>query len=156
MEADRHSKYFMDSSVSRKLVDLIERNAHELALSCMRAINQHACCPTYRAHDQDELYRRFYNVYSQLGKWISREKSKQEIADHYTALGAQRCREGFALSEVIMALILTRRHIWLKVLSEGFIDSALDLNLALELNNRVVLFFDRATYFTSVGFEKEI
>lgn len=154
MEADRHRKPFINYSVSRKLVDLIEGNAQNLTLRCLRDLRTHACCPTYHGYDEDELFDRIFNVYSQLGKWLSRMTSKQEIKDHYTALGKQRRMEGFALSEVIMALIIIRRHIWLKVLSEGFIDSALDLNLALELNNRVVLFFDRATYYTTVGFEQ--
>jgi len=152
LEADRQNKPFVDYSVSRKLVELIERNAHNLTMRCLRDIRTHTCCPTYHDHDEDELYNRIFNVYSQLGKWLSRVTTKQEIANHYTALGQQRRREGFALSEVIMALIIIRRHIWLKVLSEGFIDSALDLNLALELNNRVVLFFDRATYYAALGY----
>ena len=79
---------------------------------------------------------------------------KEDIAEYYTALGKQRSKEGFALSEVIQALIITRRNIWLKVLSEGLLDTVLDHHQALELNNRVVLFFDRAIYFTSLGYEK--
>lgn len=43
---------------------------------------------------------------------------------------------------------------WLKVLAEGLLDTVLDLNQALELSNRVVLFFDRAIYYTTVGYEK--
>ncbi|TFG91783.1 MAG: hypothetical protein E4H15_05165 [Syntrophobacterales bacterium] len=69
-------------------------------------------------------------------------------------MGAQRRKEGFALSEVIQALITTRRYLWLKVLSDGLLDTALDLHKGLDLNNRVVLFFDRAIYFTAKGYEK--
>ena len=65
-----------------------------------------------------------------------------------------RCREGFALSEVIQALLVIRRVLWFKVQSDGFLDTALDLNMALALYNRVLLFFDRAIYFTSLGYEK--
>ncbi len=68
--------------------------------------------------------------------------------------GRQRHGEGFALSEVLEALILTRRHLWLLVLSEAFLDTALDLQQALDLNARAVLFFDRAMYFTALGFEE--
>jgi hypothetical protein len=69
-------------------------------------------------------------------------------------MGGQRRKEGFALSEVISALIVTRRHIWLKVLSDGVLDTALHLNQALELNNRVLLYFDRAIYYSAVGYER--
>ena len=81
-------------------------------------------------------------------------ETKEEIAEHYTALGAQRKREGFKASEVIQALIIIRRHLWLKILAEGFIDNVLELNQALALNNRVILFFDRAIHYTIKGYEE--
>ncbi len=142
-------------SVSHKLVNLIERNADELTMDWLRDIKQHPSTPTYRGYDDNKLYDRAFRVYSQLGKWISRETTKQEIAGHYEALGAERRREGFALSEVIQAIICTRRHLWLKIMAEGLIDNVLELNQAMELNNRVVLFFDRAIYYTILGYEKE-
>ena len=150
MESYKTSYHFL---VSQKLVDLIEKNADELTLNWLRDIKQHTGTPTYHTYDENELYDRAFRVYSQLGKWISRETTKEEIAAHYKALGAERRREGFALSEVIQALICTRRHLWLKILGEGLIDNVLELNQAMELNNRVVLFFDRAVYYTILGFE---
>jgi hypothetical protein len=141
--------------ISQKLVELIERSADQLTTKWLEDVRKRPETPTYHTFDPDRLYRRAHLVYSQLGKWISYETSKEDIAAYYTALGAQRRREGFALSEVIQALILTRRYIWLKVLSDGFLDTALDLHKAMELNNRVILFFDRAIYYTAVGYEKE-
>ncbi len=148
------SKYFAHITVSKKLVDLIENNAHELTTRCIDNLLEHEYTKTYCTYDGDKLYERVYTVYSQLGKWISRKTTKKEIAEHYTALGAQRKKEGFKLSEVIQSLIITRRHLWLKVLAEGFIDNVLELNQALALNNRVILFFDRAIYFTIKGYEE--
>jgi hypothetical protein len=54
---------------------------------------------------------------------------------------------------VIQALLITRRVLWFKVLEDGLLDTALDLHLALDLYNRVLLFFDRATYYLARGFE---
>lgn len=136
-------------------MNLIERNADKLSENLIRDLRQHATTPTYHTYDEKELYERAFNVYSNLGKWISRETTKEDIARHYMALGAQRKKEGFALSEVIQALIIARRHIWLKVQSEGFLDTILDLNQAIELSNRVVLFFDRAIYYTALGYEQK-
>lgn len=137
----------------QRLVDLIEQNADELTRNFMRDVRIHAATPTYHTWDENELYERAYNVYSQLGKWISRETSKEEIAQHYRELGVQRRKEGFSLSEVILAIIKTRRHLWLKILGEGLLDTVLDHSQAMELNNRVILFFDRAIYYTILGYE---
>lgn len=140
-------------AISQRLVDLIERNADELTENYMRDIGKHPGTPTYASFDQKKIHDRAYLVYSQLGKWISRETTKDDIRKYYTELGEERRKEGFAISEVIQALIILRRHVWLKVLSEGFLDTALDLQQALDLNNRVVLFFDRAIYFSAQGYE---
>lgn len=140
--------------ISDNLVKLIERDADQLTNNWLSNIKTHPTTPTYHAYDEKKLYQRAFRVYSQLGKWISRETSKADIEKYYTALGRQRRQEGFALSEVIQALIITRRHVWLKVLSEGFLDTVLDHHQALELNNRVILYFDRAIFFTSLGYEK--
>ena len=136
-------------------MNLIERQANELSKNLIHDLRRHAGTPTYHTYDEKELYDRAFNVFSNLGKWIFRETDKENIAKHYMALGAQRREEGFALSEVIQALIIARRHIWLKVQSEGFLDTILDLNQAMELSNRVVLFFDRAIYYTAIGYEQK-
>jgi hypothetical protein len=141
--------------MSDKLVKLIEKNAKQLSNNWLSDVKKHQHTPTYHTYNEEELYNRAFDVYSRLSKWISRETSKEAICKHFFALGVQRRKEGFAVSEVIQALIITRRHIWLKVMSEGFLDSALDMYKALELNNRVVLFFDRAIHYTAVGYESE-
>jgi RsbT co-antagonist protein rsbRD N-terminal domain len=142
-------------NISDKLVALIEHNADALTKSWIREVKKSSRTPTYAAMDEKKLYKRAVHVYRQLGKWIARDTTREPIARHYIALGRERCQEGFALSEVIEALVLTRRLLWLKVLSEGLLDTALELLKALELNNRTVYFFDRAMYYTAVGFEQE-
>ena len=141
---------------SRDLVQLIEQSAHELTKSCLKDLVTHWGTPTYHTYNEQELYQRAYTVYSQLGKWISRTTSKEDIAHHYMALGAQRRKEGFPLAEVVQALILIRRHLWFKVLRSGFLDTALELHQALDLNNRVLIFFDRAIYYTCKGYEQDM
>jgi len=144
----------MAEVISKRLVELIERNADRLTQEWLVDVKKRPETPTYHGYPDDVLHRRVHDVYRRLGKWISRETTVEEIASVYTALGCQRYREGFAPSEVLEALILTRRHLWLLVMREGFLETALDLQAALDLNARAVLFFDRALYYTAVGFER--
>lgn len=144
---------FFQTPVSRKLVDLIERHADELTSRWLQDVKRHIGTPTYRGYDEKELYNRAYRVYSQLGKWLSQETTKEEIKDYWTSLGQQRRKEGFALSEIVQSLILIRRHLWLKVQSEGLLDTVLDLYQAMELHNRVMVFFDHAIYYAALGYE---
>lgn len=141
--------------LSQRLIDLIEKNADGLTRAWLNDVRKHPDTVTYHRFDEKMLYDRAFAVYSQIGRWVSRKTTKDDIAKYYKALGKERREEGFELSEVIYALILTKRHLWLKVLSDGLLDSALDLYKALELNNRVVLFFDRAFFYTTAGYMEE-
>jgi len=139
--------------LSNRLVELIERNADQLTRRWLEIVRTHEGTLTYHTYDQQKLYDRAYSVYSQLGKWLSAETTNQEIRRIYTALGAQRHKEGFKISEVLEALLVTRQVLWSKVESEGLIDTALDLHQALELSDRTVAFFDRCAIYAARGYE---
>jgi hypothetical protein len=78
---------------------------------------------------------------------------KVEIRNFYTQLGLEREKENFALSEVISSLSLIKKHIWEYALSRGMWNTAIDIYIALELERRMMLFFDKATYYVSKGYE---
>ncbi len=139
--------------LSRRLVGLIENNAEELTRKWMDIVTTHPDTPTYHTYDCDQLHERAFSVYSQLGKWLSDAATKVEIKRIYFTLGQHRRDEGFKLSEVLQALIVTRRVLWLKIESDGLLDSAMDMSLAMQLSNRTVLFFDRAMFYTAQGYE---
>ena len=139
---------------ANNLVSLIERNAESLAKQWLEIVRTHPGTPTFHRWDKDQLFTRVYKVYSYLGQSISEQTTREDIEREYVALGRERFAEGFALSEVIQALIISRRVLWLKIQADGLLDTAMDLHLGLDLNNKVVLFFDRAIYYTTIGFEE--
>jgi len=141
--------------LSKKLLRLIEDHADELSKKWIAEVKAREELPTYHTYDEKQLYKRAFSVYSQLGKWLSQDTAKADIARQYVALGKRRRQEGFALSEVIQALIITRRILWFKVQADGFLDDAINLKAGLDLNNSVVLFFDRAMYFVAKGYDKD-
>ena len=139
--------------LSINLVRLIESNSDKLTKRVISDLKKHPGTKTYRTYDDDQLYKEHPTFTANFGKWMSTATTMDDIKRDYIVLGKQRRREGFALSEVIQALIIIRRHIWLLVDSEGYLDTPLDLRMALDLINRSVLFFDRAIYFTVCGYE---
>lgn len=139
--------------LSKNLVNLIQRNTDIITKRVMADLKKHPGTKTYHTLDEAKLYSRVYEVYAEFNHFMAEETDREAIERVYTALGILRREEGFALSEVIQALIIARRHIWLLVDSESFLDTALDLRNAIDLVNRSILFFDRAIYFTAVGYE---
>lgn len=138
--------------LSQKLIKVIQDHATELSRQWLEEVRSHPTTPTYHSFADQALLERVHNVYANLGKWLG--EGTTEIERYYTDMGMQRYREGFRLSEVLSALFLTKRILWDCVMSEGLMDSALSLYQTLELDNRVVLFFDKAAYYVAVGYEK--
>ncbi|HOM29861.1 MAG TPA: hypothetical protein PLS81_10450 [Deltaproteobacteria bacterium] len=141
--------------ISEKIVQLIKDNADTLTNRLCKDLLTREETKGYRKLDRDIVYDRVYDVYSRLDSWLAGDKKKAELKDHYKKLGMTRFHEGIPLSDVVMALMLIKRHLWLYVQETQFFDSSFQLWQALEFNNRVVLFFDRAIYFTCLGYQEE-
>jgi hypothetical protein len=138
--------------LTRRFIKMIETRADKVAKLWLKEVKQSKYTPTYNHFPEELLFERAMAVYERLGYWLSPETKKEEIRHFYMNLGQRRFQEGFRLEEVIMAIILLKRYLWLEVISEGFTQTNLELYQALELNNQVVLYFDRAIYYTSMGY----
>ena len=75
---------------------------------------------SFHRYDKVLLYAGAFDVYKNLSKWISAaDDDIEQLKLVYRGLGAQRYREGIPLSEVLLALLITRRVLWSEVQSEG-------------------------------------
>jgi hypothetical protein len=154
MDNQGTNDYFFQTPVTKRLIELIEHHADDLTKNWIREVKKDPGTPTYAKYrDENELYQRAFRVFNQIGKWIAKDASKDEIQKYWTDLGRQRRKEGFPLSEIVQSLFLIRRHLWQKVESEGLLDTAYDLYQAMELHNQVTMFFDRAVYHAACGYE---
>jgi hypothetical protein len=134
-----------------KLVSLIEDHADELTTRMVQLVRQDPRTTSYTRFDDEELGERAWMVYANLGRWLG-EASEEQVEEEYFRLGQTRCREGIPLSEVVMALLLTRRNLWRFVELQGW-DNIFDLRQHLDLQILVVRFFDRAIHHTVRGYE---
>jgi len=139
--------------LTRRLVALIEDHADELTARIVRVVREDPRTSEYRRFDDDDLGRRAHSVYADLGRWLW-ETSEEPIEEEYFRLGQKRRDEGIALSQVVMALLLTRRNLWQFIDAQGA-DSILELRQQLDLELLVVRFYDRAIYHTVRGYEAE-
>ena len=141
--------------ISNKLIQLIEKSGDELTQRLMKDLLAREETKHLRELRQNRVYGQVYDVYSMLSLWLSGEKTKGKIIEHYIELGRQRYNEGIPLSEVIMTLMLIKRHLWLFAIEKKVFGPTDELQQALELNNRVVFFFDRIIHCAAVGYERE-
>jgi hypothetical protein len=83
------------------------------------------------------------------------DMTEAEIERRYTELGARRAGQGVAYSHFLWAITATKEHMCAFVQREGLSESAMELHGELELMHLLNQFFDRALYFTAVGYESE-
>ncbi len=141
--------------LATKLVKIIEKNADIIADNWVDEVTTARYTRSYWNVPREELHERAASICNRIGYFLSRRLPKERLASFYRRIGKARYEEGFSVEEVVMALFLLKRHIWLFVLQEGLLTANLELYQALELNNRVVLYFDRAAYFVVKAYQDE-
>ena len=139
-----------------KLIELIENNAGELTNRVCKELLTREETKSYRTLPEDLVRDRIFDVYSRLDSWLNKKSRTGEVRKAYTDLGKKRFKEKIPLHEVVMALMLIKRHLWLYVRENQFLNSTYECYQVLEMNNKVVLFFDRAIFFTVMGYEEEL
>jgi ADP-ribose pyrophosphatase YjhB (NUDIX family) len=139
--------------LSDKLIKLIESNAEIIARRWLNNVRTNKSSPTYVNADPEATLHRNMLVVGQFGKWLGGFYKDDDIREFYRKLGMERKQEGFALSEILSAISLTRKYIWEFALSQRLWNSTIDIYMTLELERRMMLFFDRASYYAAKGYE---
>ena len=139
-----------------KLIEMIEKNAETMAGELKNKLLTDPATPSYQTLDDRILYENIFEVYSRLGYWLLRDSEKGEVPTHYSAIGAQRSREGFPLHQVVQALVATKRHIWDTILEKGIMRTAKELDSAVDFITYLNRFFDMAIYYTTLGYYRAL
>jgi hypothetical protein len=137
-------------------VALIEQNHEKITERYMNTLLKDPDTEAYHKLDRDSVYRTSDMVYKDLSKWIAKEFPKEKIAERYIKVGRERWEEGIPFSQVQKALALQMRHLWLFVISMVEDDNIRSVRESIDLNNRVVLYFQRATFYMLRGYEQLI
>ncbi|HMB20891.1 MAG TPA: hypothetical protein VKQ10_07480 [Spirochaetota bacterium] len=142
----------LKSVLTNRFVQLIEENHQEITEQYMNNLLRHPDTVAFQNLDRQIIYEYADNLYRELSKWIARNYSKEEIAVHYRKIGHERFEQGIPFSQAVKAMTLQKRHLWLFVLDKLYDDPTV-YKEAVSLNNRVVLYFDRAAFFMLQGYE---
>jgi len=151
MKGPRESK---KNLLSDKLVDVIDKNADLMADRWIDDVTTNKTTPHYHEESGEKLRKRFIEDARQYVQWLTGKSEDKQVKEHYRNLGARRKREGYSLSELLSALSLIRKHIWEFALSQGMWTKTIDIYRTLELDRRMVLFFDKVSYHVCRGYEE--
>ena len=138
--------------LSARLVKVIEDHAEQLTRGLIDDLLTNHRTSHYHHLTREELHHRLYDVYRNLGRWLS-DETESTIESSYTRLGEKRLAEGIPLNEIVYSLGLCKHHLLDYIQFSGMIDTAVDLHGDRELQRLVGRFFDKAVYYTVKGFE---
>ncbi len=140
---------------SDSLFSIINKDANIITENLLAELQTHASTPHYALKPSEEVYEKAHHVISQFGEWMIHPGEKMtDIWEYFDKIGGERRNEGYQLSEVISAISLTRKHIFAHVFAQGGIwEKPMEMYRSMEFMSRVNLFFDRATYHISKGYE---
>jgi len=139
--------------LSDRLIEVIEKNAPAIVDLWVREVLTRRSTAVYRTIPVDEVYHRGTRMMNQFARWLRGFYTELDNREFYLSMGSERKREGFKPSEVFSAMSLLRKSIWEFALSQGLWSKPIDMYIVLELDRRMVLFFDRAGYHLARGFE---
>ena len=134
------------------LMKMVETHAEELTNEVISDLARNPKTPYFHGMPLQELHRRIYDVYHNLGRWLT-EKNETNIQAVYSELGRRRHEEGVPLYEVVCAVILTKEHLWDYIRRNQGLSSAVQLYQEEELILIISRFFDKAIYHVVKGYE---
>ena len=138
--------------LSDELVDAVQRNSEKIVDLWLNDISTNPSTRGYHQFDKEDLFQRAMFIMGQFEAWLKGEKGESEFKEFYTGLGSHRRKDGMTLEEIISSLSLLKKHIWMFTYSFGVREKAVDIYRMFELGERLVYFFDRAAYYTVMGY----
>ena len=77
-------KIFVEEKmISQSLVELIEKNADKLAKQWLKDVRGNTHTPFYHTYDEDRLYQRAFDMYKNLGQFLSVQTPKEQTSKYY-------------------------------------------------------------------------
>ena len=143
------------NSLTRRLVNVILKNKEEIINQWLEDVAVNPSTVEYHRVESRTLYNICDKILSQITLWLGGLHDVNRIKDFYTKLGREREKTDFKISEALSALSLIRKHIWTFALAQDALQKNLDLYMTFELQRRMTIFFDLATFYLTRGYEEK-
>jgi succinate-acetate transporter protein len=138
--------------VSQLPKGFVQDHGEEIASMWLQDLRQSAQTPSYTVVSDEELVTASEFALAQVDEHFSGRPAEGDIAAFFHKLGATRAAQGLPLPELISAILLLKREIWMTARTHGVWESAMDLQRAVDLNRELGRFFDRAVYHAAAGY----
>ena len=140
--------------LSDELVNAVQANSKKIIDLWLNDIVSNPSTKTYQRVDRQDLLTKATFIIGQFEAWLKGKKRESELKAFYNDLGLQRKKDGVPIEELVSSLSLLKKHIWMFTYSFGVWEKAVDMYRMFELGERLVYFFDKAAYYTVIGYNQ--
>lgn len=131
---------------SLKLIDLVVKNAEEIAKEWAVEVKKNKRTPSYHNIPAEKLIPRAVEFYNQLRNRLM-SVSTYEEAEAYVIKYAKTCyEENIPLHEAIYAMVLMRRQMWLFAEFQAVFTTVVEHQQAIDSVTRTMRMMDNAIY----------
>ncbi|MGA8440982.1 MAG: hypothetical protein WB762_18075 [Candidatus Sulfotelmatobacter sp.] len=141
--------------LSLRLVRLIETHSDQLALGLTQQVRDSGRTSDFKKIPCDELRLAAVEVYRDLEEWLL-QKKEDDIGKRFRTIAARRAGQGVRLCQLVWVLVISRNHLWHFLQQESYVDNIFELFGELEVQQMLNQFFDRAIYYSILGYEEEV
>ncbi|MBD3236766.1 MAG: NUDIX domain-containing protein [Candidatus Eisenbacteria bacterium] len=138
--------------LSDALVRSVEAEAELIAEAWLSVIRTHRSTPAYRRLREGPLREHAQGAIRRFTHWIGDEGAGDSSGAFFRAAGAERRAQDVPLDQALSALSLLRKQIFLSARAGGVWAKPLEAYRVLELDRRILLFFDRAMVHLARGY----
>jgi succinate-acetate transporter protein len=138
--------------VSHLSKGFVQDFGEEIATLWLASLRRSPQTPSYGVVSDTELINASEFALTQVDEYFTGKPSEADIGEFFHRLGATRAAQGLPLPELVSAILLLKREIWISARTHGVWESAMDLQKALDLSRELGRFFDRAVYYATAGY----
>ncbi|NTV98186.1 MAG: hypothetical protein HGA70_03385 [Chlorobiaceae bacterium] len=140
-----------------RFIRLVEDHAESLSLKWVQDIRTNPLTQGYAKVSREELHDLVYGRFRKLGQWVGKKEGRdRDIAQEFYEIGLKQADAGIMASEMVYSFMLERDLLWGYILDEGIVTEGIDLNRAIEFSNQLNYFYEKAIYFSLVGYEERM
>jgi 8-oxo-dGTP diphosphatase len=139
--------------LSDELVSVVRENARKIVDLWLDDIGTNPSTRSYRSLDRKDLFERAAFIIDRFDLWLKGVKTEKELKDFYYDLARKRKNDKVLLEDLLSSLSLLKKHIWMFTYSFGVWEKAVDIYRMFELGERLIYFFDKAAYYTVMGYQ---
>jgi hypothetical protein len=131
---------------SLKLIDLVEKNAEEIAKEWVVEVKKNKRTTSYHKLPSEKLIPQAVEFYHQLRNMLMSTNTYEETQNYILKYAKTSYEESIPLQEAIYALVLMRRQMWLFAEFQAVFTTVVEHQQAVDSVTRTILVMDYAIY----------